>query len=135
MSFLKELVSRPKEQLYEGAKVWITTGNYPKKLGYKPRTGYKDNSYLDTIFKKDKEDINIKNMCKCKRCYGCEHLEELVEDIRNEFKIEEESVFNSYGLRECDIPEEVEEMTDMFESMNSDIVITVEEEKKIICTG
>ncbi|MDT7986940.1 hypothetical protein REO35_04360 [Clostridium perfringens] len=72
MSFLKDLVSRPKGQVYEGAKVWITTGSYPKKIGYK------DNSYLDTIFKKDEEDINMKNMCKCKRCYGCEHLEEPV---------------------------------------------------------
>lgn len=52
-------------------------------------------------------------------------FEELVEDIRKNF----EYVFNSYGLRECDVPREVEEMTDMFESMNSNIVITVKEEK------
>ena len=52
-------------------------------------------------------------------------FEELVEDIRKNF----EYVFNSYGLRECDVPREVEEMTDMFEAMNSNIVITVKEEK------
>ena len=56
-------------------------------------------------------------------------FEELVEDIRKKFIDEKEYVFNSYGLRECDIPREVEEMTDMFESMNSNIVITVKEEK------
>lgn len=131
MSFLKELVSRPKEQVYEGAKVWIITGNYPKKLGYKPRTGYKDNSNLDIIFKKDEEDINMKNMCKCKRCYGCVHSEKLMEDVRNKFKVDEESIFELYGLKVCDIPREVEEMTDMFESMNSGIVITAEEEKTL----
>lgn len=58
-------------------------------------------------------------------------FEELVEDIRKKFIDEKEYIFNSYGLRECDIPREVEEMTDMFESMNSDIVITVEEEKTL----
>ncbi|KXA03622.1 hypothetical protein [Clostridium perfringens] len=58
-------------------------------------------------------------------------FEELVEDIRKKFIDEKEYVFNSYGLRECDIPKEVEEMTDMFESMNSGIVITVEEEKTL----
>ncbi len=47
-------------------------------------------------------------------------FEELVEDIRKKFIDEKEYVFNSYGLRDCDIPEEVEEMTDMFESMNEE---------------
>ena len=95
----------------------------------KLRVGHKDNSNLDIIFKKDEEDINMKNMCKCKRCYGCEHSEELIEDVRNKFKVDEESIFELYGLRVCDIPREVEAMTDMFESMNSGIVITAEEEK------
>ncbi len=58
-------------------------------------------------------------------------FKELVEDIRNKFKIEEESVFDLYGLRKCDIPEDVEQMVDTFESMNSDIVITVKEEKTL----
>ncbi|MDU1308857.1 MAG: hypothetical protein E6936_15550 [Clostridium perfringens] len=58
-------------------------------------------------------------------------FKELVEDIRNEFKVEEESVFELYGLRACDIPEEVEQMAYTFESMNSDIVITVKEEKTL----
>lgn len=93
----------------------------------KLRVGHKDNSNLDIIFKKDEEDINMKNMCKCKRCYGCEHSEELIEDVRNKFKVDEESIFELYGLRVCDIPREVEAMTDMFESMNSGIVITAEE--------
>ncbi|EGS9998299.1 hypothetical protein I9Y31_000487 [Clostridium perfringens] len=97
----------------------------------KLRVGHKDNSNLDIIFKKDEEDINMKNMCKCKRCYGCEHSEELMEDVRNKFKVDEESIFELYGLRVCDIPREVEEMTDMFESMNSGIVITAEEEKTL----
>lgn len=97
----------------------------------KLRVGHKDNSNLDIIFKKDEEDINMKNMCKCKRCYGCEHSEELMEDVRNKFKVDEESIFELYGLRVCDIPREVEEMTDMFESMNSGIVITTEEEKTL----
>lgn len=97
----------------------------------KLRVGHKDNSNLDIIFKKDEEDINMKNMCKCKRCYGCVHSEELMEDVRNKFKVDEESIFELYGLKVWDIPREVEEMTDMFESMNSGIVITAEEEKTL----
>lgn len=95
----------------------------------KLRVGHKDNSNLDIIFKKDEGDINMKNMCKCKRCYGCEHSEELIEDVRNKFKVDEESIFELYGLRVCDIPKEVEQMADTFEPMNSGIVITAEEEK------
>lgn len=58
-------------------------------------------------------------------------FEELVEDIRKKFIDEKGNFLNLYGLRDCDIPEEVEEMTDMFGSMNSGIVITVEEEKTL----
>ncbi|MCX0373028.1 hypothetical protein LI058_06065 [Clostridium perfringens] len=56
-------------------------------------------------------------------------FEELVEDIRKNFIDEKEYVFNSYGLRECDIPKEVEQMVEAFESMNRRLVLTVEEEK------
>lgn len=97
----------------------------------KLRVGHKDNSNLDIIFKKDEEDINMKNMCKCKRCYGCEHSEELMEDVRNKFKVDEESIFELYGLRVCDIPKEVEQMVDTFVSMNCGIVIAAEEEKTL----
>ena len=50
---------------------------------------------------------------------------ELIEDIREKFVDEKETVINL----ECDISEGVEQMIDMFESMNSGIVIAAEEEK------
>ncbi|EDT16326.1 hypothetical protein [Clostridium perfringens] len=52
---------------------------------------------------------------------------ELIEDIREKFVDKKETVINL----ECDIPEEVEEITDMFESMNSEIVISIKEEKTL----
>lgn len=63
-----------------------------KKLNYgPPKSGFKDNSNLKNIFKKDEEDINMKNICKCKGCYGCDQLEESVVlnlgmDVLREYK-------------------------------------------------
>lgn len=52
---------------------------------------------------------------------------ELIDEIRNKFIEGKETVINL----ECDISEGVEQMIDMFESMNSGIVITAEEEKTL----
>ncbi|XZM32788.1 hypothetical protein ACSXAY_12785 [Clostridium perfringens] len=52
---------------------------------------------------------------------------ELIDEIRNKFIDGKETVINL----ECDIPEEVEEILDMFESVNSDIVISIKEEKTL----